>query len=316
MKLKGITKIPTGKMTQAEWLEARRVSIGGSDASAIVGLSKWASPLTVWADKTGKVLEKPETEAMRQGKDLEAYVARRFTEATGKTTRRLSAILRNPKYPFAHANIDREVVGENAGLECKTTSTLDVQQFQGGEFPEQYYAQCVHYMAVTGADRWYLAVLVLGRGFYTYILERDQAEIDALMDAERVFWGYVEAGTAPPVDGLDPTTETIQTIYRESVSAEVELFGREAMLRERDELKAQEKAIDERVAEIENTIKMDMGEAERGSCIGYRVTWRPQVRRTFQRVQFEKEHPGFDLEPYYKESANRVFKIQPVKEAV
>ena len=109
---------------------------------------------------------------MRQGRDLEDYVARRWMEETGKRVYRLPAMLYHPKYPFAHADVDRMVMGENAGLECKTTFSLDLKQFNGVEFPVQYYAQCVHYLAVTGADRWYLAVLAYGRGFFAFVLER------------------------------------------------------------------------------------------------------------------------------------------------
>ena len=127
----------------------------GIFAAGIIGLSKWSSPVSVWADKTGRLPDKPDTEAMRLGRDLEGYVARRWMEATGKKVRRLNAMLYNELYPFAHADIDREVIGERAGLECKTTSTLDVKQFQGVEFPVKYYVQCVHYLAVTGYDRWY-----------------------------------------------------------------------------------------------------------------------------------------------------------------
>ena len=56
----------------------------------------------------------------------------------------------------------------------------------------KYYVQCVHYLAVTGYDRWYLSVLVFGRGLFNFVLERDQAEIDALMKAEGEFWELVE----------------------------------------------------------------------------------------------------------------------------
>ncbi len=58
-----------------------------------------------------------DNEAMRQGRDLEEYVAYRFCEETGKRCRRKNAILKNTDYPFAHANVDRWVVSENAGLE-------------------------------------------------------------------------------------------------------------------------------------------------------------------------------------------------------
>lgn len=119
--MSNLHKIKTIGMDKQTWLEHRRHSIGGSDAAAIVGLNDYASPYSVWADKTDRLPEKEDSEAMRQGRDFEEYVAARFTEATGKKVRRCNFIIQNPDYPFAHANIDRQIIGEDAGLECKTT---------------------------------------------------------------------------------------------------------------------------------------------------------------------------------------------------
>ena len=310
-----LKKKSTLGMSREEWLELRRHSIGGSDAAAIIGLSKWASPYTVWADKTGRLPDKPDTEAMRQGRDLEEYVAQRFSEATGKRVKRCNAILYNPAYPHSHADVDRMIVGENAGLECKTTSTLDVKQFRGVEFPEKYYAQCVHYMAITGADRWYLAVLVLGKEFHVYTLERDEAEIRALMDAETAFWEqYVETDTPPAADGAESTTDAIRTIYADSSQSICILFGRETLLDEYMALKSQSKALDARIAEIQNTIMEDMQDAERGECGAYTVIWKAQERETFQRKEFEKAHPEINLAEYCRVSKSRPFKVTENKE--
>ena len=310
-----LKKKSTLGMSREEWLELRRHGIGGSDAAAIVGLSKWASPYTVWADKTGRLPDKPDTEAMRQGRDLEEYVAQRFSEATGKRVKRCNAILYNPAYPHSHADVDRMIVGENAGLECKTTSTLDVKQFLGVEFPEKYYAQCVHYMAITGADRWYLAVLVLGKEFHVYTLERDEAEIRALMDAETAFWEqYVETDTPPAADGAESTTDAIRTIYADSSQSICILFGRETLLEEYMALKSQSKALDARIAEIQNTIMEDMQDAERGECGAYTVIWKAQERETFQRKEFEKAHPEINLAEYCRVSKSRPFKVTENKE--
>jgi len=154
----------TRKMSHEEWLASRRNGIGGSDASAILGVNPYSSPLKVYLDKIGKSEDKETNEAMRQGTDLEQYVADRFVEATGKKVRKCNKILQHPEYPWMLANIDRDIVGENAGLECKTISAFDIEdKLENGEYPAHYYVQCVHYMAITGADRWYLAVLVLGR---------------------------------------------------------------------------------------------------------------------------------------------------------
>ena len=310
-----LKKKSTLGMSREEWMELRRHSIGGSDAAAIVGLSKWASPYTVWADKTGRLPDKPDTEAMRQGRDLEEYVAQRFSEATGKRVKRCNAILYNPVYPHSHADVDRMIVGENAGLECKTTSTLDVKQFLGVEFPEKYYAQCVHYLAITGADRWYLAVLVLGKEFHVYTLERDEAEIRALMDAETAFWEqYVETDTPPAADGAESTTDAIRTIYADSSQSICILFGRETLLEEYMALKSQSKALDARIAEIQNTIMEDMQDAERGECGAYTVIWKAQERETFQRKEFEKAHPEINLAEYCRVSKSRPFKVTENKE--
>lgn len=315
MIAKNIQRTDTRNMSREEWLAERRHSIGGSDAAAIVGLSKWATPYTVWADKTGRLPEKTDTEAMRIGRDLEEYVAKRWCEASGKKVQRCNAILRNDEYPFAHADVDRMVVGEDAGLECKTTSTLDVRQFRGTDFPEQYYAQCVHYLAVTGLKKWYLAVLCFGRGFFTFELERDEGEIEALMGAEMAFWLKVETDTPPAPDGAEATGEAIKTIYAESEAGETrDLFGRENLLREYLDLKAQIGALEDRAAEIEQTIKLDMEDAEKGSVGKYLVSWKSYTRKNFQTNQFAKEHPGIDMTPYFKESISRPFKVTEIKE--
>ena len=307
--IRGLKRVSTRHMSREEWLERRKQTIGGSDAAGIVGLSRWASPFSVWADKTGRTAEKADTEAMRQGRDLEDYVARRWMEAQGKRVYRLSAMLYNPNYPFAHADVDRMVRGENAGLECKTTSSLDLKQFNGVEFPAQYYAQCVHYLAVTGADRWYLAVLAFGRGFFTFVLERDQAEIDALMEAESAFWKHVEQDSPPSPDGSEATAAALQEIYPSSRPATAALFGRDKILQEYLCLKEEQKALSLRMGEIENTIKADLGEAENGCCGPFHVSWRSQARQTFQVKEFAMDHPQIDLTPYYRNTSFRPFKV-------
>ena len=83
-----LTKIPTLNMTHEEWLQRRKTGIGGSDAGAICGLNPYVSPMGVYLDKISTETTDLDNEAMRQGRDLEEYVARRFIEATGLKVRR------------------------------------------------------------------------------------------------------------------------------------------------------------------------------------------------------------------------------------
>ncbi|CDF42379.1 putative uncharacterized protein [Roseburia sp. CAG:182] len=130
--------ISTAGMEREEWLRQRKNGIGGSDAGAVCGLNPYVSPVQVYLDKISDKISDYDNEAMRQGRDLEEYVARRFTEATGKKVRRANMIYGNSKYPFMFANVDRFVVGENAGLECKTASAYNSDKWENDEIPPHY----------------------------------------------------------------------------------------------------------------------------------------------------------------------------------
>ena len=310
---KNLTKISTKGMPHEEWLAHRRNSIGGSEASAIIGMNSYSSPYTVWADKMGKLPPKKDNEAMRLGRDLEEYVAKRFTEKTGKKVRRENNILINPDIPFAHANVDRMIIGEDAGFEAKTTSALNTKKFKGGEYPENYYAQCVHYLMVTGCERWYLGVLVLGVGFYDFVIERDEGEIEALRKSEEDFWEYVKSKTPPMADGSDSTSETIQELYPESNGETISLAAFESDLQEYIKVSELLKDMKKQKDEIANRIKVVMGEASKGEGNNYRVTWASSVRNTFDAKRYAEDNPGLDLSEYYKSTQTRTFKVNEIK---
>ena len=253
-----IIRISTKDMSQEQWLEERRKSIGGSDAGAILGLNSYTSPYALWCEKTGKIVPEDisDKEAVRLGNDLEQYVAERWMEKTGKKVRRDNNMIYNKDYPFAHANIDRSVIGESAGLECKTTSSLDVlQQCREGKFPDTWYCQMTHYMMVTGADRWYLGVLVFGKGFFEFTVERDEAEIAALMTAEAEFWELVKTDTPPAVDGTAATSKALNTIYSESDDSVCDLTAFSTSLHQYIALKKQIKELEELADEAANKVK-------------------------------------------------------------
>lgn len=312
----GIKRVSTNEMSHDDWVELRKKSIGGSDAAAIVGLNNYSSAFSVWAEKTGRIDAKEDNEAMRQGRDLEEYVAQRFVEQTGKHVRKCNAFLYNDLYPFAHANIDREIVGEDAGLECKTTSLLNPYNFKNGEYPENYYVQCQHYMAITGKKKWYIAVLVLNRSFHVYEVERDEDEIAALMKAESDFWRYVEEDAPPAVDGSEATTEAIKVVYGDSIpNGAVDMFGHEYTLERIQELGDAIKRLQNEKASCENEIKTFMGENELGVCGLYRASWKQQERSTFDFEKFRLDHPELNLDKYYKKTKTRVFRISKKKGA-
>lgn len=299
-------------MTREEWLEQRRKGIGGSDAAAILGLDRFHSPFDVYADKLGFKEERPDNEPMRQGRDLEDYVAGRFVEETGKKVKRDNRLLVHPEYPYMIGNIDRRVVGENAGLECKTTSVLNRAQFAQGEYPPSYYVQCVHYMAVTGAAKWYLAVLVLNKAFHIFEIERDEAEIGALIAAEKDFWeNHVQKQIPPSPDGSESTFELLKQLYPEAKECEqVALYGKEQRIEDYLKLDLQAKELEKQRDAIKQELQLSIGEAEIGQAQGYTVEWKNQTRQSLDTKRLKEE--AYDTYVNYLKPAQtvRMFKIK------
>ena len=306
--------VKTLNIERNEWLELRKKGIGGSDAAAIVGLDRYRSPFDVYADKLGLKPEIPDNEAMRQGRDLEQYVAERFMEATGKKVRRRNAMLQHPEYSFMIADIDRWVIGENAGLECKTTSVLNRAKFNQGEFPPRYYVQCMHYMAVTGAERWYLAVLVLNKSFHVFTIERDEAEINALIEAEKDFWeNHVLKKIPPAPDGSESTSDLIKQLFPEArEAAEIALFGYEGKIQQYLELDTKVKELECERDKLKQELQLAMADAEIGRAQGYVVEWKNQVRQSLDTKKLKSEHAEI-YEKYLKPAQTvRMFKIKEV----
>jgi predicted phage-related endonuclease len=214
-------------------------------------------------------------------------------------------------YPFAHANVDRMIVGENAILECKTTSVLNMKKFKGTEFPEHYYAQCVHYMMVVpSCERVYLAVLILGKEFKIYVLERDEEEIAALAKAEEEFFeNHIKKGVAPPVDGSQASSDALSAVYAAEEAEEVDISPLDSVLDSYGILTAQIKVLEEQREKLCNEVKQRMQTAQRGESARYVVSWASSERRTFDQKKFRAQFENVNLDQYYKVTKVRTFKV-------
>lgn len=251
-------------------------------------------------------------EAMRQGHDFEQYVASRFEEATGKKVKRNNFMWRSEEHPFMIADIDREVIGENAALECKTTSAYNKHDFENGEIPMNYYAQCMHYMAVMGYDRMYLAVLVLGKAFYHFVIERNEEEIAALIEQEEAFWKMVQERTPPAPDGSDATDAAIRARYPADgvVDVPAELTDKSlAMLHTIEELDSQIKELTTAKNAAQAVVEEEMGACAYGSVGEFSVSWKAQSRTAIDSKRLKKEQPEV-WERYSKTTESRVFKVK------
>lgn len=283
-------KIPESR---EDWLSERRKGIGGSDAGTILGVNKWKTPYALWLEKTGQISDEiPDTEAMWFGREAEDLVAKRFESETGKKVKKSSYMFAHSQYPWMKATVDRLVVGEKAGLECKTANFFADSDYQEDVIPPSYYAQCMHYLAVTGLDRWYLAVLIPGKSFHTFVIERNEDEIQAMINVEQAFWTSVQERKDPPeVQGGD--IDFLKQIYPGNDALDVlKDIDIDSELSELDSVKEEIKALDTKKKDLEAKLLYAIGDHEVAiSQSGRVVNYKRVERSKFDTKQFKKDYP-------------------------
>lgn len=302
----------TKKMTHEEWVQLRKSSIGGSDSAICVNMNPYSGLLTLYADKMGLSSEKETSEAMRLGTDLEQYVAERFTEKTGKKVRNDFGMYADDDYDFLTANIDRKVVGENSGLECKVMGSFHGYNFENGDIPSHYYCQCQHYMMIMGFDMVYLAILVLQRGLYVIEIKRDDDFIKQLRNAEIGFWTtYVMQERMPEPDG-ESDLETLKGIYpKEYKGSEITIPGLDRLITDYKSLKSIADDYSNQAERIKATICQKLGKNEVGLGVQYGCSWKTQSKTSgYDMQRLQADYPNIDISRYKKVSEYRVFRTQ------
>nr|DAX26967.1 MAG TPA: Exonuclease [Caudoviricetes sp.] len=297
---------------EKKWLDARNAGIGGSDAAVVIGLNRWKSPFQLWLEKTGKaeLEDLSDNEYVYWGKVLEEVVANRFCELTGKKVQR-RGLLQMDDYPYILASVDRMVVGENAGLECKTCNGFAAKEWEDDEVPAAYYVQCQHYMMATGCERWYIAVLIGGNRFVWKEIPRNDDEIALLLQAEIDFWHKVQEGIMPEVDGSENCKDALAAEFQGGNVEPLTLpVGAAGIIDHIRELELVKKNTEDSIDRHKNQLREMMGNYELGYAGDYKVTWKTQAGRTTIDTKALKAKEPAIYEKYAKQGKeSRVLRI-------
>jgi len=279
--------------TREEWLKVRKLGLGGSDMAAVLGLSPWRSPIDVWLDKTSDTVEEKESEPMYWGNVLEEVVAQEFAKRSGYKVRNNNFTLQSEEYPYLLANIDREIVGIDAGLECKTANAFKANEWDGDNVPDAYYIQCQHYMAVTGKASWWIAALIGGNTFVYKEIKRNDEVIQAIIDTGAAFWELVESNTMPAPDDTKQCENALKKLYQKSNGQSVELHANYGnMIIDYLEIKNQLSELETKKRGIENVMKDFLKDNERATYGEHFVSWKStNARETFDAQAFKNDYP-------------------------
>lgn len=192
----------------AEQLAARK--IGGSDVATILGLNPFKTPVELWLEKTGHTeRQEDESLALKFGNIMEPAIAEMYTVRTSKRLRRCNVTLKHPKYEWLTAHIDRDVVGEERGVEIKNVGRNAAKYWgseKDGRIAEYYLPQPHTYMLIKGYPVWDVAAYFGGDDLRIIPIEFDPEFAEMIVDATHDFWfNHVVADVPPPVDLDSPS---------------------------------------------------------------------------------------------------------------
>lgn len=302
---------------RAEWLQRRRAGIGGSDVAGILGLSPWASPWSIWADKVGLIeLDTESTPAQEFGTRAEPMLKLWFEDETGLIVRGTQAEYTDPQRPWMRVTLDGEAWPPGWSEE-PDARMLGVVEYKATSEPPSAWADGppVHYqcqaswaMAITGARRVWFGVLHIAFGrpaFRVYLFERDDEDITTIVEACDRFWhDHVLTGIPPAADGTRATTDAIAAVYtaptEDTVETDDDLAAWIDLLHDAERvIEANSQVVDE----AKNRIRAALGDATvltrgvdgKGAPV-IAATWRQTGRTTLDGKALKAAHPELAAE--------------------
>jgi putative phage-type endonuclease len=284
--------------TREQFLARRQAGIGGSDIAALLGLSKYKTPLQLWMEKTGRGVDEPDEaaqERMHWGVVLEDVVARHYARTRNAQVQRINAQMHHPAVKIAFTNIDRAITvpgrrarwdaelgrvqGAEGILECKTAHALAQNSTDWGDpgtedVPQAYWMQCQWYLGITRLDVADLAVLFGGQRFVVYTIHRDQQIFDDMLAEADAWWQRHVVADLPP----DPSGEDdARRLWKSHVAGRERIVDAQVATAVEDlvAVKEQIKALQDREQALRDAILPVFGDAEAITFAGRRLaTWK------------------------------------------
>lgn len=192
-----------------QWLEHRKIGIGGSEIATLLGENKWSSPRQVWMSKLG-IFESPQSqsEQARWGNILETTVATEWGVRNNRKWINIPVILQDDECPWMLANIDGFTLTDDEEyitgiLEVKTTSEYNRDAWENGPIPYNYVCQTMWYCGITRLPVVEIACLVGGQKLFSHTIPFSQELFDKEKEVAKVFW------TENILKGIEPAATDV-----------------------------------------------------------------------------------------------------------
>jgi putative phage-type endonuclease len=288
------------------WDRARY--IGGSDIGAILGLSKFRTPLEVWQEKTGQGTANIDSLPLRFGSYAEDFVAQEYARSTGSLVVTHPEPFIHKEHSFLQGHVDRFILERNTPLlardgklntstilECKTANPFAKDQWGevgSDEVPMNYLVQCAWYMLLTGCTRSDLAVLFSNADFRIYTIYKDTELENILLEHALQFWHQHVIPKIPPPPINESDCKLLYTQSKAAKSIEVNSSVL-SLLSELPKLNATLGQCEDRISQIKQAVMHEMQDADTLTWGGKTLaTWRaPKPSFKLDSKKLIVEHP-------------------------
>lgn len=316
------------------WLKARRLGLGASETAAVLGLSKWATPLSVYLDKIDEspVLDEAPSIAAQIGTDMEDMVARwtvREWPELGKIGP-TPGLLAHPEHEWMLATLDRLLYKRGTTdtpplgiLEVKTTSRWNYEQnWIDGVPPGYVQVQVQQQLAVAGLATAWVACWVRDEAPEKALKEPFRIDADPVVHEQLIqyagaWWERHIIGRTPPPAVIDDAPR-MNSLHVPNLDADPVIAGEELELEVAAWLDAKRRAKEaaEAIKEAEVALKDAMIAVESNAIARpdgqLLVTWkRNRDGQTFDKKAFGADHP--DLLEQYTTTTPGAVVLRPVK---
>ncbi|TCK38000.1 putative phage-type endonuclease [Paraburkholderia sp. BL8N3] len=199
----------------AAWHAQRKLTIGGSECAAALGIDPFMSQRELWERKRGTIADEPDNDRMLAGRLLEPPIAQWAMQKYDVKLQQRHRRIVHPKYPFMGGFVDRVVVGAKIVVEIKTVDAY-VHRYSGewgaeetSDLPERYLLQGLHYALLLNYPLVHFFVLIGGNRLARYIARRDAELDDLIISGEHDFFQRLIYDDPPPLDHQHATTTAL-----------------------------------------------------------------------------------------------------------
>jgi len=294
-------------------MQGRDKYIGGSDIAAVMGLSRYKTPLCLWAEKTGNIEQEnlSDKEYVQLGSELEEFIAKKFEKATGMKVRKAPKRYISKEYPYFACQVDRLIEGTDMLLECKNVSAWKEKEWQNEEIPIEYILQVSWQLMITGRQKGYIAILIGGNKFRYKEILPDQELFIKMTEAAVKFWQMVKDKVIPAAMAND--NDTLLSLYPNSNEQLQAIEEMNDMIAALQKIKIDIKEMEQHQAEFEAKLKEVIKDSLGIKTKEYIVRWTPQ---SISKLNYDALKADGIYDKYLTKKETRILRISKNKEAV